>query len=61
MCVCNDAVTVGTWEGEGLAGLDEDSGEACVGPRSAWNVSCDKRGCDGDLVKMGAGGYWFVK
>ena len=56
MCVWDDAVSVGTREGEGLAGLDEDSGEACVGPRGDSDVSSERRGCDGDFVKMGAGG-----
>jgi hypothetical protein len=39
-----------------MAGLNEDCGEACVSPKGAWDGSNDRRGCDGDFVKVGAGG-----
>jgi hypothetical protein len=61
MCVWNDTVSVGARDGEGLAGQDEDSGEACVRPRGAWDVSSDMGRCDCDFVKMGAGGYMIMK
>jgi hypothetical protein len=57
----NDAVSVDAWEGEGLAGLDEYSGETGGHPGGVWDVSCDRGRCNGDGVKMGVGGYMFVK
>jgi hypothetical protein len=59
--VWNDAVSVGAWEREGQAGLDEDCGEACVSPKGAWDVSSEWGRCDGDFVKMGVWGYMLVK
>jgi hypothetical protein len=44
-----------------MTGMDEDGDEACVGPGGAWDVSNDKRGYDGDGVKLRARGYHFVK
>jgi hypothetical protein len=57
----NDAVNVDAWEGEGLAGHDKYCGEVGGRPRGARDVSCDWGRYDGDGVKMGVGGYKFVK
>jgi hypothetical protein len=39
-----------------VRGLDEDCGKAGVSPGGAWNMVCE-RGCDGDCVVLGGGGY----